>query len=304
MRLRHPAVTVILLAGACSVRAQISGTAEAYFVSNPQSHGVLQSMSWLEVNDRINPHFKSTFSYTKTKTMETFDEAYVAWQNDFNIVRAGRIRTAFGFSNWSELFYTGFTHGALVRMRPINGRLGLGRDDTGVEATLGTPSLQWQTAIIDTQADRFRWVPSRFRAATVRLQSLAGPVIVGGDILDEFAHGTGIAGVDLRWTAPRLQVRGEWMSGYGATKIGSGYYIDAAYRPFGWTWTQAVARNERFESVGGQKFQLNTLGVHQLLTQTLSCNVNYGWGHGDASVLGPTAGFRGFSLRAMYQVTF
>jgi len=287
-----------------SSQGQISGTAETYFSSDITLHGFVHAFSWVEVNDRFTPRLKGTFSLTEGRTRRTLDEVCVSYEAGDWLVRGGRIRTAFGFSNWSELFYNGFNHLPFLRTLRLADGVSLTRDDAGIEVTTGGPEMQVQAALIDNELSTFQVGPEKLRHGTLRLQRQQGPVILGLDALQGFEANGDIYGVDLRWTTPRVIFRAEYMRGVGHGNTTSGYYADVSYRIPHLPRTQAVARTEWTDLGSPGTFELNTLGLRQFVTPNLSANVNYGWDSGKTPSFVANSGSIGWSIRGLFQVFF
>lgn len=277
---------------------------ETYFLASEDAKGFAHNLSWGEMNVRFDPRWKATFSFTKMPTREMYDELCLAYEAPGGqIVRVGRIRTAFGFSDWSELYYNGFNHRPLVRSQPLVDGLRLNRDDSGVEVTFGGPQLQIQAAVLDPEVTAYQVGPTRLRAGTLRAQAEVGEALVALDVLSFFGDDRRIYGLDARWTTPRLLVRAEAYAGAGGRFNARGYNLDAAYRLPHLSRTQLVARTESMELRTGA-LQVHTFGVRHLLTETVGLNLNYGWVEGrNPGNLGTRAPER-WSLQATYRVSF
>jgi hypothetical protein len=261
-------------------------------------------MSWGEIHARVNPNFKGTLSYTQFPTRKMLDEACLAFENGPVMVRAGRFRTAFGFSNWSELFYTGINHAPLIRSQPLAPGLRLLRDDTGVEVTEAGPWVQIQAALVDTSPSQFELSPTQLRAASLRVQSAFGPLILGLDALPSLRGDSSVYGLDARWTSPRFLVRAEYMRGVGDGATASGYYADVAYRIPRVQRTQFVVRTELLDRSVGGEYRLHTVGLRYIYSPNFTIAGNYGWGDGSAPLSVSKSGSLGWSLRTLFQVHF
>ncbi|MHB8637502.1 MAG: hypothetical protein ACYC96_13620 [Fimbriimonadaceae bacterium] len=286
-------------------------TLESYFLDTAAHQGPYHYITWGQTNVRFNNEFKATLSGLTSGGRNSFDEACLSIENNSAIVRIGRFKTAFGFSNWSENFYNGFNHLALVRLAPLADGLTLTRDDAGAELTFGGPGLQVQTAIVDTAPGPAQLGPKRADHASLRLQTNQGDFIIGLDLLASLVGTTDIVGLDARWTAPRVLVRGELMAGRGAIQSSWGYYVDAAYRIPKLTRTQAVIRLESVDyGENDQAYSeaavadLTTVGLRQVVSPNLSVNLNYGWGTGASNAYIAGNALNGWTLRAMFQLHF
>jgi hypothetical protein len=306
-------VATACVAACCASGAQISEdtTLESYFSSNRLHHGLFHYLSWGQTNVRFTNNLKVTVSGLTAGGHNSYDEACISIEEDNRILRLGRIKTAFGFSNWSEVFYNGFNHIPIMRLTPLANGLILTRDDAGAELTFGTPNLQAQAAVIDTSLSPAQFAPKRADHASVRLQTNQGDFIVAADVLKSLLGSTDVYGLDARWSVPRLLVRAEVMAGRGSIQSSWGYYVDAAYRIPKLTRTQAVVRIEGVTyGHNSQTYtetaatQLNTVGVRQIVSPNLAVNLNYGWGSGADNSYVTGNGLKGWTLRMMYQLHF
>lgn len=304
--MRKRLIAVGLALAGCAVapaQVQVDTVLETYFLASEDARGFAHALSWGEMRVRFNPQFKATFSYTQMPTRKTYDEVCLTFEAGPQIVRVGRFRTAFGYSDWSELFYNGFNHRPLVRTLPIVDGLRLNRDDSGVEVTFGGPKVQVQAAVIDPEVTAYQLGPTRLRAGSVRVQGEVGEALVALNALSYFGDDRLVYGVDARWATPRLQVRFEGFAGAGGTFNAAGYNLDGAYRLPGLTRTQLVARTESMELRTGA-IQVHTFGVRHLVSERIGLNLNYGWIEGRNPGNLATRAPERWSLQATYRVSF
>ena len=283
----------------------VSSVVEGYFLADQEHRGAVNQLYWGETNVRFSSKWKITGSYLLTPKSHSFDEAYVAYEDGPNSVRVGRIRTEFGFSDWSELFYNGFNHIPLVRVVPLVDHLALTRDDAGAEATAKIGPLQLQASAIDAGVGSDQLSPQKISYSTVRLQSSLGGLILGADYLTKLSGDAKIYGLDARFTVPHWIFRGEAFHGDGPNSNG-GYYIDAVYRIPSLSRTEIVGRIEGVANAPSTpQTILHTVGARQIINRYFSVNVNYGWGSGitDGSYA-YSLGLAGWTGRLMFQVQF
>jgi hypothetical protein len=168
--------------------------------------------------------------------------------------RAGRFRTPFGLYNRSDHAYTGFLRAPLIR---YDGYFAISNNylEHGAAAFVGTPHLVVESSV-GTPAD----VGAVHRRPgvdwTVRVQAYAGPFVVGVSHIttqpyqpETFAHGDAVFnGVDARWMAHGVQLRGEWLFGrpFDGTSTDGGYIDVSVHRPE-MRWVTAVFRAERID---------------------------------------------------------
>jgi hypothetical protein len=306
---RSIAISIVSLGILASSRAQVSGTVETYFQSDAQKRGIQQLLSWAELEHDVNSHVRATVSYIRLPGFDMLDESYIGLSQAEDFLRLGRIRTAFGFSDWSDAYYNGFNHIPLIRSNPLIEGLRLMRDDAGAEVTFGGPKLQVQASMVDSSLNRFQYVPREISTSTMRAQTTLGAFIVGLDALWRFSTGDEIVGIDVRWSAPHLVVRGEFMAGIGSDDTASGFYVDGTYRVPGVERTQLVGRIERYSSGDQGDFMLQTLGLREIVSPNFTANVNYGWGSGGTkgnayTPVSDAPGLQGWSARLMFQIHF
>jgi hypothetical protein len=154
-------------------------------------------------------------------------------------VRAGRFRTPFGIYNRGEYAYTGFLRAPLIR---YDGYFALSNNylEHGVAGFIGTPHLMVESSIgapADVGAARRRPGVD----AVIRVQGYAGPFVVGVSHIRtqpylpaSFANGpSSFSGVDARWMAAGVQLRGEWLFGqpFQGTSTDGGYLDVSVHRP-------------------------------------------------------------------------
>lgn len=295
----------MLGAVSASARAQVqvSTTLETYFMTRDDVRGAGHRLSWGETSVRFNPNVAGKLSFTERPDMRMLDEAYVSAESGLSMLRVGRFRTAFGFSDWSDLFYNGFNHSPLVRVNGLVDGLRLNRDDTGLETTVAKGRWQAQIGLIDTRSSLFQVGPKEIRHGSLRLQTDVGGVLIAVDALKDLNEVRDVYGVDFRWGIPHWVIRAEAMKGVG-DRTSWGYYLDAAYRPNGMPRTQIVARTERLSHETRGDLSLHTVGVRQVVWPELTVNVNYGWAERSNDTFAPSSVLTGFSVQTMFQVRF
>ncbi len=291
----------------------VHGVAELYATAERGHQGILLNEFYLEAETKLFKSLKAVgslyqepfvelpswrgYGYTPYGAAYTYqdgdyknpvlglDETFLAYDFGGLVARAGRLRSAFGFSNWSEQHYTPIIAPPLIRSygSQIAEGLSLDRVDRGLDFSFGTPALQFKGGVVDTDYQPWELAPSNLDTAVGRLQASYGPFMLGLSGLKKFAGQNAaeqsMVGMDLRWTAPRIQVRGELVS--GATEEGGarGYYLDLYYRPVGLARTQVGARFQGLTSIAsGSHGQQMTLGIRQFVGSLFTLDVNYGFG--------------------------
>lgn len=263
----------------------VHGLFEQFFTADRSGRGIKSQMGFWQLTTNLSPTTQFVTSYLQQGDDHAVDELYGQLDTGPVVFRAGRFRSAFGFSNWSEMHYNPIIALPLVRAynQAVAPDISLNRLDRGLDVRGGSPTIQYQIAVVDSSDNDWQVVPETLHSTVARLQASMGPVMLG---LNGFAKINGgdlsekrIIGADLRWTGRRTQLRGEIIKGLGKTEGSSGYYVDLFYRPERLARTQLGARIQGFHSLDtGSKAQLATFGVRQFITPVLTLNVNYGIG--------------------------
>jgi hypothetical protein len=298
------AMEITSTAGA-QVVPQFWGAVETYEQADPYHRGVRQYLTWGELHARISREFELVGSLHVWPTFTSLDETYLGVDERNSSWRVGRIRTAFGFSDWSDLWYSGVNHIPLVRTCPLVDSLKLNRQDSGIEGTTWVGPLQIQGAGIDTKLDNYQVTPSSLNFGSLRLQYSLGNAMLGIDYLSKLENTEKIYGFDTRLTVPHWILKAEAYHGDGSNSA-SGYYFDATYRIPSLTRTQLIACSEGvWMSSEDDPMLLQTFGIRQVFSKNFTLSVNYGWGsnlnYGEASDDDYLAGW---NARGMFQVQF
>ncbi len=293
----------VALAGSAGAQEPVSSTFESYFTANRGTAGASHYLSWDETTAKLDGRTRFTFSYEEMKGKRTFDEFCARFDLKQGMLRLGRIRTEFGLSDWSELLYNGFNHLPLIKIADMGDGLRLVRDDSGLEYTCGTPDLQLQAALMDSDLSTQQILPKRLDHSSLRLQTNRGQVILGLDYLSALRNSSKVYGLDLRWATPHTLVRGEFMRGDSEEGPSSGYYVDAEYRLPGLPRSQLVGRTEMVSEYSSRTF-LHTVGLRQVVSPTITVNLNYGWMQGAPNFYIASSGLDGWTIRTMFQVRF
>ena len=283
----------------------LSGVIETYGVANSNIRGGSQQMSWAEFRARVSHNWSVTWSGYDAGSYSGYDESYARYELDNWSIRAGRLRTSFGFSDWSELFYNGFNHKPLIREMNIVGKTWLDRDDAGAEFTVNSGALQLQASAVQTQLTRAQVGASGIDHGTLTAQYGVGPFILGAEALWATDWTQKVYGANIRYTIPHWIFKGEYFEGVGPTGA-SGSYIDATYRLPSHLRTEIVARTERVRSPRWDSdIQLETIGIRHIFNRFLSANVNYGWGKDlGYSFYATSANVSGWTGQLLFQVQF
>ncbi len=287
------------------VQPSVSGVIETYFLSNNQLRGTKQTTTWAELHGRATKNWSATWSGWDGGSFTGYDESYVRYESNQLSARVGRLRTSFGFSDWSELFYTGINHTPLIREMNLVGNTALDRDDSGIEGTFNAGPLQVQASLVDTQLNRIQIGPNRVDHGTLTLQYGLGDLILGAELLAQNDFSQKIYGLNARYTIPHWIFKGEYFAGVGPQSC-TGGYIDANYRIPSKLRTEFITRLEEIRAPGSDNpTVLTTFGMRQIFNKNFTASLNYGWGNElNHSFYATAASVAGWSLRGMFQVQF
>lgn len=287
-------------------RWKFSGQLEFYHWNSKQGTAdkVSQRARWLQLQIDFSDSARLVGGEFTTNQIVMADETYLEFGNEESL-KLGKIRPALGFSDWNE-WYTGLISAPIVRRGKFSNGFSLQSFGSGVEASGGTPQLQYKLAFFDGSLRRRQilWdTPDRFAA---RLQTYQAGVILGlnglFDLNRSHAHATNLYGVDAWWTTPQLQVRGEYFWDGTQNAKGKGAHIDGFLKPFGWAHTTLVARAQNFTGANPapKGAELYTVGLKQDLSRQLSLDINYSFG----PVSNATKSDRGLKVQLLSKIRF
>ncbi len=231
--------------------------------------------------------FGAAYPYGKRlQPIEAYGEWYAAGGPVVAGIRAGRYRVPFGISSASDHAYTGFLRAPLIR---YDGYYALSNNflEHGVDVFAGVPRLTIE-ASVGRPADVGVAVRRPGADVIVRLQSTVKRAIIGASYIrtrpyqsPTYALGhTAFMGVDVRWMAGGLQLRGEWINGrpFAGTTT-TGWYADGILHRRGMGPLTMVARVERLDyetpvSARALHVHRQTIGGRIRLHDRLSAQVN------------------------------
>lgn len=174
----------------------------------------------------------------KVDLMEAYAE-YLSGSRWLRAVKGGRYRTPFGISSSGDHAYIGFMRAPLIRYGEYFA-LSNTYLEHGAEVVVGVPRVSVE-ASVGVPADVGEAIRRDGVSSVVRAQAVAGAWILGGSYIDttpylpeRFARGrTRFGGVDVRWMAGGVLVRGEWIGGqpFEGTRTTGGYADLIVHRP-------------------------------------------------------------------------
>ena len=278
---------------------------EAYFDGGSGVHGLHQTATWTELHVTASPSWSGVFSDFHYGNDGMLDEDYVQYDGKSYALRAGRMRSAFGFGAWSDLWYNPVFSEPIARFMPLASGVDLSNFNSGLEARAWRGNVQAEFAVLNAAPGEEQVLPGKMDFDRARVQLTQGKLILGLNVLAQDARFSGDSarafGVDYRLTAPRLVLRGEAVEGLGNGVNGKGYYADATYRAPKFFRTELGGRIEGYRADAGlNDSTLYTLGARQILTPNLALTLDYSWGH----VPDFLYSMRGWHLQASVGVRF
>lgn len=293
------------ISGQSSTSTPWSGVLETYLQAARPTQGLFYSEDWLEVRKRMSDDWRVVLTYDYQPGNFSFDANFVEYDQPDMYLRLGRIRSDFGFGQWSDTNYNVEIADPLIRQDPILPNLGLNRLDIGVE--LQKDFGLWQLTVSDLDVDTgpVQMQPEDMNWQQARLQTQVGPVILAANVLvkefDLQGPGGEMVSGDFRWTTPQLRARGEFVRGAAPGFSTEGYYVDLTYRFSKLYRTELGARNEAYDVLGsGRRTSLTTFGVRQIVGSSVTLNLNYTFGN----AFGDFETMPGWAFQAVYFVHF
>jgi hypothetical protein len=278
----------------------ISGVVENYFGYDfgGRKNNFGRTVTWAYSETQLGPNTTLVNGFLNYNSEGLFDagrssldENYVEQNVGTNRFRVGRIRTAFGFSDWSEMFYQGLPRKPLARLYPFGGGLSLQRVDAGAEWQVTKGASELTVAAIDARTGRFDVNPDKVTNVAVRYQRYQGAFIVGLNTLllaGREEADSRLYGFDVRWTSPHVQVRSEWDYDTAAGYRSQGMYTDVMVHPPGLLRTTFAGRVEQVSGMNSFRYTsygapvrmsgtAYTLGVKQILSPALTAELSRTW---------------------------
>jgi len=283
-------------------------TLEQAWLSQKGIHGSTQRYTWAVLDYRISDNWEAVGGYYSSQRNGSLDENYIAYNNGYRI-RMGRMNPNFGFSNWSDLFYTPFIAMPQFRAYSYGPRFGLFHYGSGADVQFGGPKLQAVVGAFDTDLNDQQLEPHKVDHVFGRVQTTSGPLILGVNAAVKTGDHENVTQktwllADARWTMPRLQVYGEAYYGETGPEMKTkGIVGSIVYRPPHLSRTQLAFRlddmNVSSPYVSYDR-RIYTGAVRQIINQYLIASLNYAWGDPDEIPVTK----RGWSFQLMATVRF
>lgn len=242
--------------------------------------------TWAATRGQESDAFGAAYPYEGgVRPMELYAEKMFRPRGYLLGVRGGRYRTPFGMSSRGDHGYTGFVRPPLIR---YGEQFALSNTwlEGGVDVVAGSPRLYGEVSVGRPQ-DEGEVLRRPATTVAARVQGYFKSVIVGASRLHtgrdrglgSFAQGRAVFnGVDARWTAHGIQLRGEWLFGRpfdGVTTTGG--YLDLMVHRRSLRFLTPVIRIERLDYEAGlRSFHLRrtTAGARLQLPGCLTGQVN------------------------------
>lgn len=266
-------------------RLKLSGSLEHYYW-NSSHDGVDhlgQRARWLSLTLDLPGSASLVAGHFSVNQLEMLDEFYLDLGSGLQHLKFGRIRPAFGFADWNE-WYTGLISAPYARRAKFSNFTSLQSFASGVEVSGGTPDLQYKAALLDGTLHPYQIAPQSLDRFEGRLQAYRWGVIFGLNGLWQLdgrsTHPTRLLGFDAWWTAPQVQVRGEFIKDCTYHATAEGHHVDIFFKPYGWVNTSLVGRAQSATGNGAQnvRTEFYTLGLKHELNEQLCLDLNYGFG--------------------------
>jgi hypothetical protein len=274
-----------MTAGASSDSVLAAATQLRAFGEGPLRIRYFVETAWARTGSESDA-FGAAYPYGgRLQAIESYGEWFASPAGALVVVRGGRYRTPFGISTGSDHAYNGFLRAPLIR---YDGYYALSNSflEHGVDVLAGVPRLTVE-ASFGRPADVGEAVRRGGLDQVVRVQSAIGQAIIGVSHLrtkpyqnPRWALGDAVfTGVDVRWMAGGVQLRGEWIGGrpFDGTTT-TGWYADAIVHRQGMGPVTAVARVEKldYDTTPDRALhsQRQTLGARVRVIEGLAAQVN------------------------------
>jgi plastocyanin len=159
----------------------------------------------------------------------------------------------------------------------------------GASTVLQAWSPGAKSGVQDIHPIKLQMTPEDIDHLFGRHQSKLGQLIVVADAivrsLDHVHNDGNLYGLNFRWTRPLLLMRADYVRGDSDLNRTDGWYKDATYHGSHLYRKEPGIRQESFGIVGtGARSDFATVGVRQVLGNSVTCNLNFGFGRATADV--------------------
>ena len=275
-------------AGTSTENVRAGSTQARLFGATASDWRFLTEVNYAGVDGQRSDAFSAAYPYDRrVRFMEVYGEKMFRPRRYLLGLKGGRYRTPFGIFNRSDHAYTGFIRAPLIRYG-TSFALSNTFLEGGVDLVAGLPQLYVETSLGVPQDEG---VAKRRDGldGTVRVQGYYKSLNVGASRLHSgrdrnlsaFAKGRMVFnGIDARWMARGVQVRGEWMFGHPFSAVDTtGGYVDLIVHHRNLGPVTLVARAERLDYDALQdRFDLFlhrfTAGARVRVLQSLAVQIN------------------------------
>lgn len=247
-------------AGSSTENVRAAAAQVRLFGATASDWRVFAEASWADTWGQRTDAFNAAYPYDGgIRPIEAYVEKMFRPANRLLGFRAGQYRTPFGISGRGDHAYTGFTRAPLIRY---------GREfalsntffEAGADVIAGMPQAYGEISI-GAPRDEGEIKRRRELDVVIRGQAYYKSFVVGASrmhsgrdkSLASFAQGRSVFnGVDARWTARGVQLRGEYIIGHPFDGVSTdGGYVDLIVHRVGMGPVTAVARAEKLDYDAG-----------------------------------------------------
>ena len=301
---------------------RVSGALEHFVGGRVDGSSVTADLTtrWLQVKGETPTGLGFTLGTFEKKTFKCLDENYLQLDRSGSRWRLGRLRAAFGQSDWDDNYYSGLVNMPLMRVTMFAPGFMLSRFDSGLEFRGGGGELEYHAGLVDAASGRNQILPERPNHLLARVQTFQVGAIIGLSALTgPSAVGTELLNLDWRWSSPQWIVRGELLRGRARRQPARGFFVDAYFRPLRQSRTTLLARLESSSNMPGFNVapgsgyddpgsvpesapdsRMATGGIKHSLTRDITLSVTHGWGNTSAVQRGVT----GWNFQAIHFLRF
>jgi hypothetical protein len=296
---------------------RLNGVLEHYVTSTPSMDRPDLTARWLQVKGEARG-LGFTLGTFEKMPFKMMDENYLELERKDSRWRLGRIRSAFGQSEWGDHWYSGFVNAPMMRVTFFSPGFMLSRFDTGLDYRGGSHALEYQIGAVDISSSKSHLLPDQVDHVITRLQTFqAGAVLGLSALFNSHTPGTELFNLDWRWSSPQWIVRGELLRGRIRGQQAHGQFVDVYFHPLKQFRTTLLARLESSGNTPGfgtgsgyvtpgetapgvPDSRMATLGIKQLITRDITLSATHGWGNQSANLRGAT----GWAFQATHFLRF
>lgn len=281
-------MTCLLLGAASNSRAQgrFSGELETFFSAMKFKGpfiGRERGTRLLGVYDTGAWSFQLSYFLYPLCEYREIGESGVTYRAGSLAIRAGRFLPAIGQSEWYQQWHSGFIIVPQIEYTTFDGVPNRTRPVNGIDADYVFGKFRAQAGVHCKDLEEERLLASNLEQSFVRLQGYEGNVVAGVSYwADTKTFGSNRRNVtlDVRWTIPNLNLRGEYSWNHSATNKVHGGFIEAHYRLPGSEDVTLLGRQEFVTAKPGRTTGtlISVVGVKYRLPFDVFLAANYTFG--------------------------